>query len=364
MSDGPKRPKTGTGRDAKNRNGLTRVSSGVGRLGVGAGRLVLRPTRAVAGDMLEPVAEAAVDRALAGPLPEAVARSLVEHHVIERVVREVLASADFDAAVSAALADDTAERLVERILASPRTERLLAEALESKMTSQLAERMLRSPEFEHLLSETMSSPAVRGAIAASTETIGDEMIGSLRGTGTDLDTKIERPPRRLFRKPARPEVAAGVPSAPNGGFATRGVALTMDALLAQLIYLIGAAMAVLLASLAGGIHPQWVADVVAGVGWTAVQIAYFAGFWSAAGRTPGMHLLGLRLHGPDGRPPGLLRSLVRLIGLWLAIAIAFLGFLPALVDDRRRALQDFLAGTEVVYDEPPAAGAEATTADP
>jgi uncharacterized RDD family membrane protein YckC len=42
---------------------------------------------------------------------------------------------------------------------------------------------------------------------------------------------------------------------------------------------------------------------------------------------------------------------VRLVGLWLAIAIAFLGFLPVLVDDRRRALQDFLSGTEVVYDE-------------
>ena len=64
-----------------------------------------------------------------------------------------------------------------------------------------------------------------------------------------------------------------------------------------------------------------------------------------------MHLLGLRVQGPNGRKPGLLRSVVRLVGLWLAIAIAFLGFLPVLVDDRRRALQDFLSGTEVVYDE-------------
>ena len=68
-----------------------------------AGRLVMRPTRAVAGEMLEPVAEAAVDRAFAGPLPEAIARSLIEHHVIERVVRKVLVSADFDAAVDSAL---------------------------------------------------------------------------------------------------------------------------------------------------------------------------------------------------------------------------------------------------------------------
>ena len=35
----------------------------------------------------------------------------------------------------------------------------------------------------------------------------------------------------------------------------------------------------------------------------------------------------------------------------MAIAIVFLGFLPVLFDDRRRALQDFLAGTVVYYDE-------------
>src|SRR5579862_9332454 len=115
--------------------------STVGRLGLGAGRLVMRPTRAVAGEMFEPVAEAAVDRALAGPLPEAIARSLVEHHVIERVVREVLASADFDAAVDEALKGEGGEGLVERVLASPRTERILGEAIESKLTAQLADRM-------------------------------------------------------------------------------------------------------------------------------------------------------------------------------------------------------------------------------
>ena len=42
---------------------------------------------------------------------------------------------------------------------------------------------------------------------------------------------------------------------------------------------------------------------------------------------------------------------MRLLGLGVAIAIAFLGFVPVLVDDRRRALQDFLAGTTVYYDE-------------
>ena len=47
----------------------------------------------------------------------------------------------------------------------------------------------------------------------------------------------------------------------------------------------------------------------------------------------------------------MLRSFVRFVGLILAIVPLFAGFLPVLVDGRRRALQDFLSGT-VVLDEP------------
>ena len=66
------------------------------------------------------------------------------------------------------------------------------------------------------------------------------------------------------------------------------------------------------------------------------------------GLTPGMRVMSLRLATGDGDPPGFARSLLRLLGLLLAIIPMFLGFLPALVDDRRRALQDFMAGTAVV----------------
>ena len=61
--------------------------------------------------------------------------------------------------------------------------------------------------------------------------------------------------------------------------------------------------------------------------------------------------MNLRVVDSSGSPPGLGRSLVRLVGLALAILLLFTGFLPALVDDRRRALQDFLASTLVLYTE-------------
>jgi uncharacterized RDD family membrane protein YckC len=329
--------------NATPRSGRGRLSSGVGRLGAGAGRLVMRP----AGDVLEPVAEVAVDRALAGPLPEAIARALVEHRVIERVVREALTSADFEASIDDAIDAEAAERLVKSVLASPRTERLITEALDSALTANLAERLIGSPEFEQLLARTMSSPAVRKAIAEQTTSIGDEMIDSVRRSTFEVDDRIEARVRRVFGKAERTPETTGR----YGGVASRGAALALDALLATVLFLIGAAVVVLVGNLAGGIGSNWASRSIAAAGWLLVQVVYFAGGWSSTGRTLGMHLLGLRVTGPDGRTPSLIRSLVRRAGLWLAIALLFLGFLPALADRRRRALQDYLAGTSVIYDD-------------
>ena len=60
--------------------------------------------------------------------------------------------------------------------------------------------------------------------------------------------------------------------------------------------------------------------------------------------------MGVRVAGPTGRSPGVGRSIVRLIGLVLAIIPMFLGFLPVLFDRRRRGLPDYLAGTTVLYE--------------
>jgi uncharacterized RDD family membrane protein YckC len=107
----------------------------------------------------------------------------------------------------------------------------------------------------------------------------------------------------------------------------------------------------LVASLVGELHQGWLAGGLFAGAWLIVEVAYFVGFWTTAGQTPGMRMMRLRVVHGDG-PPGVARSLVRFIGLLLAIIPLFAGFLPVLVDDRRRALQDFLAGTVVLYDEP------------
>jgi uncharacterized RDD family membrane protein YckC len=149
------------------------------------------------------------------------------------------------------------------------------------------------------------------------------------------------PPEHDMTQPAR---------VPYGGIATRAAALALDAALAQLIVLTGAAVLALVGSLVGDIRLETPGRVLAGVAWALLVAGYFVFFWTTAGRTPGMRLLGLRVVGPDGGHPGAARSVVRVVGLVLAIVPLFAGFLPVLVDDRRRALQDFMAHTVVVYD--------------
>ena len=64
-----------------------------------------------------------------------------------------------------------------------------------------------------------------------------------------------------------------------------------------------------------------------------------------------MRLLRVRVRGPAGDPPSIGRSIVRLVGLLLAIVPMFAGFIPVLVTDRRPGVPDLLAGTVVLYDD-------------
>jgi uncharacterized RDD family membrane protein YckC len=329
----------------------------VGRLGVRTGLFVFRPVRAVARSggtvvareleditvdaIAAPAVQRAVDRILAGPLPESVARSLVEHRVPERVVTEALRNED-----------GRVEELVEALVANPAFERMVHDALDSKVTSELTDRVVQSPTFGHALEAVLASPETRAALTKQSTSLAGEVADGLRGRAVRLDHAVERPPRRWFRRAPRSATAlAG--ATPYGGIATRGIALCTDAVVVALVLLVGGGLVGLVASLVGELHQGWVAGGLFGGAWLLVEVAYFVGFWTTAGQTPGMRMMHLRVVDGAGAPPGVGRSLVRFVGLLLAIIPLFAGFLPVLVDDRRRALQDFLAGTVVLY-EPPA----------
>ena len=134
------------------------------------------------------------------------------------------------------------------------------------------------------------------------------------------------------------------------GIATRALALATDAIVTTAAFMAVVGVVAIIASLVGGLQPEWLVAALLSVGWALLAGAYFVLFWSTAGRTPGMRLLRLHME-QEGRIPSVGRSIVRLIGLWLSIAVFFIGFVPVLFDRRRRGLADFLAGTVVLYDD-------------
>jgi uncharacterized RDD family membrane protein YckC len=139
---------------------------------------------------------------------------------------------------------------------------------------------------------------------------------------------------------------------PYAGVATRAVALAIDALIVEGGLLILAAMTSLVAQLVGGVHLGTVGKLIAASAWALITATYFVAFWSAEGQTPGMRSMRVVVTTADGyAPPGVLRSVIRVVALGLCIIPCFLGFLPVLFDDRRRGLHDMAAGTVVRYGE-------------
>jgi uncharacterized RDD family membrane protein YckC len=258
--------------------------------------------------------ESAADEVLSGPLPEAAARSLVEHHLAERLAKEARAAVARDERALPE-AEDTIDELVAQVLASPAFERALGAVVE----------------------KALSSPEVHAAITRQTATFGEQLVGAARVQAAGLDDRVERPVRRHERPPG-----------PYAGVASRGVGLFVDAALVNLVYIAIAGAVGLLGSLVGTIRPTWVLEALAGSGWAVLVGGYFVFFWTVLGQTPGQWLMDVRVVAPGDRRPGVLRSIVRWIGLTLSIVPLCAGFLPVLWDRRRRALPDYLAGTVVV----------------
>lgn len=79
-------------------------------------------------------------------------------------------------------------------------------------------------------------------------------------------------------------------------------------------------------------------------------LAYFGVSWSAAGRTVGMALFGLRVVRRDGSDLGPGKATIRALTLPLSFVPFGLGFVGIVVGRERRAFHDVCADTAVVYD--------------
>jgi uncharacterized RDD family membrane protein YckC len=141
------------------------------------------------------------------------------------------------------------------------------------------------------------------------------------------------------------------------GVVTRAIAFALDAAVINLVAIAVAAIVALILSVLS--LPDGLDGVIVALGGAAYALwiaGYFVVFWSATGQTPGNRVLQIRVcRDADGAVPSPRAALLRLVALMLAALPLFAGFLPIVLDDRRRGVHDMIAGTVVVSAPPPAA---------
>lgn len=134
------------------------------------------------------------------------------------------------------------------------------------------------------------------------------------------------------------------------GIVTRAVALVIDAALVNLIAIITGAAVNLVADLFGvNINFDVGGALVAGFLWLLLVGGYFIIFWDVTGQTPGDRVLGIRVVSANGGNVSFWQAFKRFVGLALCVLTLGIGFLPVLVDKRRRGIHDMLGGTVVQW---------------
>jgi len=147
--------------------------------------------------------------------------------------------------------------------------------------------------------------------------------------------------------------------APGSEFAPHGprlVAYILDSLLLGailvLLGLVGLILLLPILSAEGGDQLSPIAIVLL---WALllvgilVSVLYFPFFWASGGQTPGMRPFRLYVvRDSDGTPIGWGSALLRMLGMYVASTVFYLGFAWILVDKRHRGWQDLIAGTVVI----------------
>lgn len=78
-------------------------------------------------------------------------------------------------------------------------------------------------------------------------------------------------------------------------------------------------------------------------------VAYYIFFWTIAGQTIGKAIMGIKIVNRRGKKLKLHQAILRYLGYYLSAVPFGFGFLWILLDDRRMAWHDKIAGTCVVY---------------
>lgn len=133
-----------------------------------------------------------------------------------------------------------------------------------------------------------------------------------------------------------------------GGLVTRLIAFVIDAALIDLVALLVGVAAALIGALFRVPDHRSLWIVLGGAAYILWSVGYFVVFWSTTGQTPGARVMQIQVQTGNGGTIKPRRAVVRAVGVLLAALPLFLGFASVLFDYRRRAFQDWLAGTVVV----------------
>ena len=135
------------------------------------------------------------------------------------------------------------------------------------------------------------------------------------------------------------------------GAVSRAVAFAADVGAAWGIYLLGTALVNFAVRLVSG-HSYTLTNhrITAVVVLSVWAFIYFSYQWAVSGKTLGMAIFGVQVVTAEGRPISPRQAVLRTLGLALTLLTLGIGFLGIVYQRERRALDDFVAGTAVVYD--------------
>jgi uncharacterized RDD family membrane protein YckC len=135
------------------------------------------------------------------------------------------------------------------------------------------------------------------------------------------------------------------------GFGHRLAAFLLDALIVGFFSMVLGVFVGLAAFLLQWLTPNGIVHlerVIIAFG-VIFSIAYYIYAWSKSGQTIGKTTLGIKVVGPDGRPPSGGQAVLRYLGYLLSAVVVSVGFIWILFDRKRQGWHDKIAKTYVVY---------------
>jgi len=276
-----------------------------------------------------------------------VARATGVERTVEALTEEAIVGAVESPAVERALArvlkGPVVEEAMRDAIDSAAVERALADALDSELVDKVWRQLLASDEVQQLIERIAEAPEIRSAIAAQSVGFLDDIRREISKAAKRLDDVAERILRRILFRKRRTEPTD------RAGLVTRGLAFAVDVGILNAFFLAITAVVALLASAI--FNATGPALAFGGAAWLTAGSLYLILFWTLTGQTPGMRFLGIRLEADGSTQIGARVAIRRLLGTALAAIPFFLGFLGIATSDRRHALNDYIAHTEVRYTE-------------